>query len=58
MNGAYGIPGAGASAPKKQSMFQQFRDSPAYPVVVNLALFGVGVAFVQSSLMDMMAPQL
>ncbi|KAH3900202.1 Tom6p SCDLUD_003173 [Saccharomycodes ludwigii] len=57
------IPGLDASASEKQndsnkSRFQLFRESPAWTVLVNVALFGAGVAFIQSPLMDMMAPQL
>ncbi|AET40235.1 Tom6p Ecym_5490 [Eremothecium cymbalariae DBVPG len=58
-SGLYSIPASSASStPKKQSRFQQFKESPAFPVLVNVTLFGLGVAFMQSSLMDMMAPQL
>lgn len=50
--------GSSAVAPKPQSKFAQFKQTPAYPVLVNVTLFVCGVAFIQSSLMDMMAPQL
>ncbi|CEP60700.1 Tom6p LALA0_S01e16952g [Lachancea lanzarotensis] len=57
MSGRFNAPGAGAPA-KKPSRFEQFRQTPAYPVLVNLSLFVAGVAFIQSPLMEMMAPQL
>ncbi|SCU85404.1 LAFA_0D15478g1_1 [Lachancea sp. 'fantastica'] len=57
MSGRFNAPGAGSPA-KKASRFEQFRQTPAYPVLVNLSLFVAGVAFIQSPLMDMMAPQL
>lgn len=43
-------------APK--STFQKFKESPLYTIVLNGGLFVAGVAFIQSPLMDMMAPQL
>ncbi|AMD19152.1 HBR251Cp [Eremothecium sinecaudum] len=59
MNGLYGLPGDGSGIPKeKQSRLQQFKESPAYPVLLNLTLFGLGVAFIQSPLIEMLAPQL
>ncbi|SCW02253.1 LAFE_0F02366g1_1 [Lachancea fermentati] len=57
MSARFGIPGAQAPA-KKQSKLEQFRQTPAYPILVNVSLFIAGVAFIQSPLMDMMAPQL
>ncbi|SCU92995.1 LAMI_0E12838g1_1 [Lachancea mirantina] len=57
MSGRFGIPGA-APAPKQPSRFQQFKETPAYPILVNVSLFIAGVAFIQSPLMEMMAPQL
>ncbi|GCF01282.1 hypothetical protein ZYGM_000130 [Zygosaccharomyces mellis] len=42
-------------APK--STFQKFKESPLYTIVLNGGLFVAGVAFIQSPLMDMMAPQ-
>ncbi|SCV06150.1 LANO_0H23200g1_1 [Lachancea nothofagi CBS 11611] len=57
MSARFDAPGAGAPA-KKASRFEQFRQTPAFPVLVNLSLFVAGIAFIQSPLMDMMAPQL
>ncbi|SCU85603.1 LAME_0D02014g1_1 [Lachancea meyersii CBS 8951] len=57
MSGRLNVQGAGSPA-KKASKFEQFRQTPAFPVLVNLSLFVGGVAFIQSPLMDMMAPQL
>ncbi|SCU77770.1 LADA_0A02124g1_1 [Lachancea dasiensis] len=57
MSARFSAPGASAPA-KKQSRFEQFKQTPAFPVLVNLSLFVAGVAFIQSPLMDMMAPQL
>jgi len=50
-----GIPSA-PQAPK--SKFQEFKESPAFTIVLNGSLFIAGVAFIQSPLMDMLAPQL
>ncbi|CUS21773.1 LAQU0S04e00474g1_1 [Lachancea quebecensis] len=57
MSARFTAPGAGAPA-KKPSRFEQFKQTPAFPVLVNLGLFVAGIAFIQSPLMDMMAPQL
>lgn len=57
MSARFGLPGAAAPA-KKQSKFEQFRQTPAYPILVNVGLFVAGVAFINSPLMEMMAPQL
>ncbi|CAR26679.1 hypothetical protein ZYGR_0H05000 [Zygosaccharomyces rouxii] len=50
------------SAPKApqppKSAFQKFKESPLYTIVLNGGFFVAGVAFIQSPLMDMMAPQL
>lgn len=59
----FGMPGMGAqdSTPvsnKPKTRFQLFRESPFYTVLVNGGLFVAGVAFIQSPLMDMLAPQL
>lgn len=46
-------------APAKQpSAFEQFKNSPAFTVAVQASLFAAGVAFIQSSLMDFLVPQL
>lgn len=45
--------------PKKElSKFEQFKETPAYQVGLNVGLFALGVAFIQSSLMDLLAPQI
>lgn len=48
------------AAPPQQpkTAFQKFRESPLYTIVLNGGLFIAGVAFIQSPLMEMMAPQL
>ncbi|CCE90411.1 Tom6p TDEL_0B02820 [Torulaspora delbrueckii] len=49
----------GAPVPQApKSKFQQFKESPLYTIVLNGSLFIAGVAFIQSPLMEMMAPQL
>ncbi|ODV57876.1 Tom6p ASCRUDRAFT_131967 [Ascoidea rubescens DSM 1968] len=55
MNGVYGIPRATKQEPV--SRFQKFKESPAYPVVLNVSLFAAGVWFIQSEIMDLMVPQ-
>lgn len=37
---------------------KDYLNGPARPILVNVALFAAGVAFIQSSLMDYLAPQL
>lgn len=59
----FGMPGMGpeAASPandKPKSRFQAFRESPAYTIILNGGLFVAGVAFIQSPLMDLLAPQL
>ncbi|BAO39535.1 mitochondrial import receptor subunit TOM6 [Kluyveromyces marxianus] len=56
----FAAPGAApsASAPGKESRFEQFKQSPAFPVLVHTALFAAGVAFIQSSVIEMLSPQL
>ncbi|ODV95856.1 hypothetical protein PACTADRAFT_2163 [Pachysolen tannophilus NRRL Y-2460] len=43
---------------EKKSAFESFKETPAYPVLLNLTLFAAGVVFIQSSAMDMLSPQL
>ncbi|CCF57598.1 hypothetical protein KAFR_0C06070 [Kazachstania africana CBS 2517] len=52
-----GIP-TSAPSHNAKSKFQRFRETPAYTMVLNGAFFIAGVAFIQSPLMDMLAPQL
>ncbi|EJT44129.1 TOM6-like protein [Saccharomyces kudriavzevii IFO 1802] len=55
------MPDAGAGAASSQqpkSRFQAFKESPLYTIVLNGTFFIAGVAFIQSPLMDMLAPQL
>lgn len=58
----FGMPGMGPeptpASTQPKSRFQQFRESPAYTIIVNGGLFVAGVAFIQSPLMEMLAPQL
>ncbi|CAR64399.1 Tom6 [Kluyveromyces lactis] len=55
----FGIPGAPApSAPASESKFDQFKQTPAFPVLVHTALFAAGVAFIQSSVIELLSPQL
>ncbi|CCC70950.1 hypothetical protein NCAS_0G00630 [Naumovozyma castellii] len=61
MSAMFGMPGLGATggAPTKpKSRFEQFRETPVFTVLLNGTLFVAGVAFIQSPLMDMLAPQL
>ncbi|EJS41754.1 tom6p [Saccharomyces arboricola H-6] len=61
MNGMFAMPGAGAGAAVPQqpkSRFQAFKESPLYTIALNGTFFIAGVAFIQSPLMDMLAPQL
>ncbi|GMM53445.1 Tom6 protein [Maudiozyma humilis] len=58
----FGMPGlnggfpAAPAAPKFK--FQEFKESPAFTILVNGSLFVAGIAFIQSPIMDMLAPQL
>lgn len=57
----FAMPDAGAGAASSQqpkSRFQAFKESPLYTIVLNGTFFIAGVAFIQSPLMDMLAPQL
>lgn len=55
----FGMPGAGAAVPQQpKSRFQKFKESPLYTIALNGAFFIGGVAFIHSSLMEMLAPQL
>ncbi|CAB4256288.1 similar to Saccharomyces cerevisiae YOR045W TOM6 Component of the TOM (translocase of outer membrane) complex responsible for recognition and initial import steps for all mitochondrially directed proteins [Maudiozyma barnettii] len=59
MFGMPGLNGGIPSAPQApKSKFQEFKESPAFTIVLNGSLFIAGVAFIQSPLMDMLAPQL
>ncbi|ODV67912.1 hypothetical protein HYPBUDRAFT_152645 [Hyphopichia burtonii NRRL Y-1933] len=42
----------------KESKFQQFKKTPAYTAAVNVTLFAVGVAIIQSPIADYLVPQL
>lgn len=53
-----GAPGASAIPEPPKSKFQKFKESPLYTIVLNGSFFIAGVAFIQSPLMEMMAPQL
>lgn len=53
-----GLEGAASSSNKPKSRFQLFKESPAYTILINGGLFVAGVAFIQSPLMKMLAPQL
>lgn len=50
--------GAPAAPQQPKSRLQEFKESPAFTILLNGTLFIAGVAFVQSPLMDMLAPQL
>lgn len=58
----FGMPGVGAEGAvnnnKAKSRFQQFKESPAFTIALNGTMFIAGIAFIQSPLMDMLAPQL
>lgn len=46
-------------APHQQvSAFEQFTNAPVFTVATHIGLFVAGVAFINSSLMDMLVPQL
>ncbi|KAG2735614.1 hypothetical protein G9P44_001828 [Scheffersomyces stipitis] len=45
-------------SPKEESAFAKFKQSPAYTIGLNVTLFGLGVLFIQSPLMEMLVPQL
>lgn len=47
-----------AAPAKKLSKFEEFKQSPVYTVGLNAGLFVAGVAFILSSLMEMLVPQL
>ncbi|EGW31448.1 uncharacterized protein SPAPADRAFT_62014 [Spathaspora passalidarum NRRL Y-27907] len=44
--------------PKEESTFQKIKSTPAFIVGTQAVLFGLGVLFIQSPLMDMLVPQL
>ncbi|KAG0668177.1 protein translocation complex component [Maudiozyma exigua] len=59
----FGMPGLNGGIPTQQpqepkSRLQEFKESPAFTILLNGTLFVAGVAFIQSPLMDMLAPQL
>lgn len=55
----FGMPRAAPAAPAApKSRLQKFKESPLYTIALNSAFFIGGVAFIQSPLMDMLAPQL
>lgn len=59
MSGMFGVaPGAANGAEQSKSTFQKFKESPLYTITFNGVFFIAGVAFIQSPLMEMMAPQL
>ncbi|KAK6462278.1 hypothetical protein DFJ63DRAFT_341939 [Scheffersomyces coipomensis] len=43
-----------APEPKEESTFEQIKKAPIFAVAVNATLFGLGVLFIQSPLMDML----
>ena len=45
-------------AKEEPSTFEQIKKSPAFIVGTQAVLFGLGVLFIQSPLMDMLVPQL
>lgn len=45
-------------AKEEKSTFQKSKETPAFAVGTQVALFGLGVLFIQSPLMDMLVPQL
>lgn len=57
MFGIPGIPEASA-VPSKESRFEKFKQTPAFPVLLHTALFAAGVAFIQSSVIELLSPQL
>lgn len=50
-------PQAAPAPAKKLSKFEEFKQTPLYTVGLNAGLFVAGVAFVLSSLMEMLVPQ-
>ncbi|CCE62181.1 hypothetical protein TPHA_0C00240 [Tetrapisispora phaffii CBS 4417] len=56
MSGIFNVPGAAPTKPK--SKFEEFKESPMFTVLVNSVFFVAGVAFIQSPLMEMLAPEL
>lgn len=48
----------GQAPSKEESAFAKFRKTPQFIVGTQVVLFGLGIAFIQSSLMDMLVPQL
>lgn len=48
----------GQTPAKEESAFAKFKKTPGYIIGTQVALFGLGIAFIQSSLMDMLVPQL
>ncbi len=56
MNVSGRIPPQGAK--EEQSTFEKIKNSPAFTIGTQAALFGLGVLFIQSPLMDMLVPQL
>ncbi|CCK68745.1 Tom6p KNAG_0B03030 [Huiozyma naganishii CBS 8797] len=61
MSAMFGMPGlgdAGAAPKQPKSKFEQFKETPAYTVLLNGTLFVAGICFIQSPLMEMLAPQL
>ncbi|EDK44750.1 hypothetical protein PP707_07025 [Acetobacter pasteurianus] len=43
---------------KEESYIEKIKKTPAFTIGTQVALFGLGVLFIQSPLMDMLVPQL
>lgn len=46
------------SGKEEKSTLQQLRETPAFTIGTHVTLFGLGVLFIQSPLMEMLVPQL
>ncbi|ODQ61348.1 hypothetical protein WICANDRAFT_61905 [Wickerhamomyces anomalus NRRL Y-366-8] len=60
MSSVYARPGASAAPKKseKESIYSKIVNNPSFPIIFNLGLFAAGIAFIQSPIMDAMAPHL
>ncbi|KAL6940821.1 hypothetical protein ACO0QE_004739 [Hanseniaspora vineae] len=59
MSAPFMIPGTEATTSEQEpSMFAKFKATPLFTMLSHGLLFAAGVAFIQSPLMDSLAPQL
>ncbi|CAN3357654.1 mitochondrial import receptor subunit Tom6p [Diutina catenulata] len=58
MAGRFVAPGGAPAPAKEATQLEKIIATPAFAVAWQVTLFAAGVGFIQSSLMDMLVPQL